>query len=33
MSESNVAIVRRMWEAFLRNDAETALAAIDPEVE
>ena len=33
MSESNVQIVRRMWEAFLRNDAETALAAFDPEVE
>jgi ketosteroid isomerase-like protein len=33
MSEANVAAVRRMWEAFLRNDFETALAAYDPDVE
>jgi ketosteroid isomerase-like protein len=33
MSEANVAVVRNMWEAFLRNDAETALAAFDPDVE
>ena len=33
MSEANVAAVRSMWEAFLRNDAETALAAFDPDVE
>jgi ketosteroid isomerase-like protein len=33
MSEANVAVVRRMFEAFLRSDAETALAAFDPEVE
>ncbi len=33
MSEANVAVVRGMWEAFLRNDFETALAAFDPDVE
>jgi len=33
MSEANVAAVRGMWEAFLRNDFETALAAYDPDVE
>ena len=33
MAEANVAVVRGMWEAFLRNDAETALAAFDPDVE
>lgn len=33
MPEANVAVVRGMWEAFLRNDAETALAAFDPDVE
>jgi ketosteroid isomerase-like protein len=33
MSEANVAAVRGMWEAFLLNDLETALAAFDPEVE
>lgn len=33
MSEPNVAVVRKMFEAFLRNDAETAEAAFDPEVE
>jgi ketosteroid isomerase-like protein len=33
MSEANVAVVRGMWEAFLRNDFETSLAAFDPDVE
>jgi ketosteroid isomerase-like protein len=33
MSEANVAAVRGMWEAFLRNDFETALAAFAPDVE
>src|ERR1035437_9657414 len=33
MPEANVAVVRGMWEAFLRNDGETALAAFDPDVE
>jgi ketosteroid isomerase-like protein len=33
MSEPNVAVVRGMFEAFLRNDAATAEAAFDPEVE
>jgi uncharacterized protein len=33
MSGENVAVVRGMWEAFLRNDFEAALAAFDPEVE
>src|SRR5437764_1266312 len=33
MSDANVAVVRGMWKAFLRNDAESALAAFDPEVE
>jgi ketosteroid isomerase-like protein len=33
MPEANVAVVRGMWEAFLRNDAETARAAFDPDVE
>lgn len=33
MAEANVAVVRGMWEAFLRNDFETALAAFDPDVE
>jgi ketosteroid isomerase-like protein len=33
MSEANVAAVRGMLEAFLRNDFETALAAFDPDVE
>jgi ketosteroid isomerase-like protein len=31
-SEASVAGVRGMWNAFLRNDAETALAAFDPDV-
>ena len=33
MSEANVAVVRGMWEAFLRDDADSALAAFDPHVE
>ena len=34
MSEKeNVAVVRGMLEAFLRNDVKAALAAVDPEVE
>jgi ketosteroid isomerase-like protein len=33
VSEANVAVVRGMWEAFLRNDFETALGAFDPDVE
>jgi ketosteroid isomerase-like protein len=33
MSQANVAAVRGMWEAFVRNDFETALAAFDPDVE
>jgi ketosteroid isomerase-like protein len=33
MSEENVAVVRGVWEAFLRNDATTALAAFSPDVE
>jgi ketosteroid isomerase-like protein len=33
VSEANVAVVRGCWEAFLRNDVETALAAFDPDVE
>ena len=33
MSEADVAVVRDMWEAFLRDDFETALAAFDPDVE
>ena len=33
MSEENVAVVRGMWEAFLRNDFEASLGAIDPDVE
>jgi ketosteroid isomerase-like protein len=33
MSEANVAAVRGMWDAFLRNDFEAALAAFDPDVE
>ena len=32
MSEGNVEIVRRMYEAFDRQDAATALAAFDPDV-
>jgi ketosteroid isomerase-like protein len=33
MSETNVAVVRGMLEAFLRSDFETSLAAFDPDVE
>jgi ketosteroid isomerase-like protein len=33
MSEGNVAVVREMWEAFLRSDAAAANAAFHPEVE
>ncbi len=33
MSEATVAVVRGMWDAFLCNDPETALAAYDPDVE
>ncbi len=33
MSQANVAAVRGMWDAFLLNDFETALAAFDPDVE
>ena len=33
MSQENVEIVRRMWEAFLANDFQTALSAYDPDVE
>ena len=33
MSEANVAVVRGMWEAFLRNDGKAANAAFDPDVE
>jgi ketosteroid isomerase-like protein len=33
MSEENVAVVRAMWEAFLRDDAESALGSFDPDVE
>ena len=33
MSEENVAIVRRMWEAFLAGDVPTALSFYSPDVE
>ena len=33
MSERNIAVVRGMWEAFLRGDVEAALAAFSPDVE
>jgi ketosteroid isomerase-like protein len=33
MSEANVEVVRGMWDAFLRNDPTTAVAAYDPDVE
>jgi ketosteroid isomerase-like protein len=33
MSEANVAVVRNMWEAFLRNDFAASLGAFDPDVE
>ena len=32
MSEENVVVVRGMWEAFLRNDFEASLGAIDPDL-
>jgi ketosteroid isomerase-like protein len=33
MSEENVEIVRRAWEAYKRRDNEAALALYDPEIE
>jgi ketosteroid isomerase-like protein len=33
MSEDNVAVVRRAFEAFIRGDFELAMAAFDPAVE
>jgi ketosteroid isomerase-like protein len=33
VSEENVSVVRRMWEAFLQNDFETSLAAFHTDVE
>jgi len=33
MSQENVEIVRRAWEAFVRHDNEAALALYDPEIE
>jgi ketosteroid isomerase-like protein len=33
MSQENVELVQRMWEAFLANDFETALSSYDPDVE
>ncbi|HKP89347.1 MAG TPA: hypothetical protein VJT75_05175 [Thermoleophilaceae bacterium] len=33
MSQENVEIVRRMYDAFLRGDREAARAVLDPEVE
>ncbi len=33
MSQQNVEVVRRMWEAFLSDDFETAVASVDPDVE
>jgi ketosteroid isomerase-like protein len=33
MSETNIAVVRRMLEAFIRNDLETTLACLDPNIE
>jgi len=33
MSEENVEIVRRMWEAFLAGDVPTALSFYAPDVE
>ena len=32
MSQENVEVVRAMWDAFLRGDAERALAAFHPDV-
>jgi ketosteroid isomerase-like protein len=33
MSRQNVEIVRRLYDAYLRGDAATALAAFDPDIE
>jgi ketosteroid isomerase-like protein len=33
MSQENMEIVRRAWEAFVRHDNEVALALYDPEIE
>ena len=33
MSQENVELVHRMWEAFLKADFETALSFYDPDVE
>ena len=33
MSEENVAVVRSMWEAFVRQDFEASLSAFDSDVE
>jgi ketosteroid isomerase-like protein len=33
MSQENVEIVRRAWEAYMRHDNEAALAFYDPEAE
>ncbi len=33
MSQENVEVVRRAFEAYVRGDLETSLAAFDPEVE
>jgi ketosteroid isomerase-like protein len=33
MSQENVELVRRMWEAFLENDLQSALSSYDPDVE
>jgi ketosteroid isomerase-like protein len=33
MSQENVEVVRRMWEAFLRRDFDQALAAFHPDIE
>jgi ketosteroid isomerase-like protein len=33
VSQENVEIVRRMWEAYLANDYQAALASYDPNVE
>jgi ketosteroid isomerase-like protein len=33
MSEESVAVVRGMWEAFMRGDFENSLSAFDPDIE
>ena len=33
MSQENVVVVQRMWDAFLKADFETALSFYDPDVE